>query len=60
MLIHVGKSLDTSHMELCSQFIGPAVNEDVILPEEQLVKLTSVNTVPETFNLVDVEVYGCY
>ncbi|XP_071139050.1 uncharacterized protein [Mytilus edulis] len=64
MLIHVGTSLDTSQMELCGQFIGPAVRGQVIdttcntLPEGQIVKLTSVNTAPEKFHLAEVEVYG--
>ncbi|CAC5371665.1 unnamed protein product [Mytilus coruscus] len=31
MLVHVGKSLDTSHMDLCGQFLGPAVNGQVIV-----------------------------
>ncbi|CAC5399707.1 unnamed protein product [Mytilus coruscus] len=60
-----GKSLDTSQMELCGQFIGPAINGQVIvtlcntLPGGQIVKLMSVNTVPERFHLFEVEVYGC-
>ncbi|VDI70157.1 Hypothetical predicted protein [Mytilus galloprovincialis] len=64
MLIHVGTSLDTSQMELCGQFIGPAVTRQVIvilcntLPEGQVVKLTSVNTAPEVFHLAEVEVYA--
>ncbi|XP_052084321.1 uncharacterized protein LOC127721587 [Mytilus californianus] len=64
MLIHVGTSLDTSYMELCGQFIGPAVTGQVIvipcntLPEGQIVKLTSVNTAPQFFHLSEVEVYG--
>ncbi|XP_071124208.1 uncharacterized protein [Mytilus edulis] len=64
MLVHVGISLDTSQMELCGQFIGPAVTGQVIetscitFPKGQLVKLTSVNAVPEAFHLAEVEVYG--
>ncbi|CAG2226214.1 unnamed protein product [Mytilus edulis] len=64
MFVHVGKSLDTSQMELCGQFIGPAVTGQVIetpcitFPKGQLVKLTSVNAVPEAFHLAEVEVYG--
>ncbi|XP_063436792.1 fucolectin-1-like [Mytilus trossulus] len=64
MLIHVGTSLDTSQMELCGQFIGPAVTGQVIvilcntLPEGQVVKLTSVNTASEVFHLAEVEVYA--
>ncbi|CAC5423666.1 unnamed protein product [Mytilus coruscus] len=64
MLIHVGTNLDTSQMELCGQFIGPAVTGQVIvipcntLPEGQIVKLTSVNTASEVFHLAEVEVYG--
>ncbi|CAC5397726.1 unnamed protein product [Mytilus coruscus] len=64
MLIHVGESLDTSRMELCGQFIGPGVSGQVIvtpcntLPKGQIVKLTSVNTVPRPFHLTEVEVYG--
>ncbi|CAG2189160.1 unnamed protein product [Mytilus edulis] len=61
MLIHVG---DTSNMELCGQFISPAVKVQVIvtqcttLPEGQLVKLTSVNIALQFFHLAEVEVYG--
>ncbi|CAC5369573.1 unnamed protein product [Mytilus coruscus] len=64
MLVHVGESLETSHMELCGEFIGPAVDEQVIvtqcktLPEGQIVKLTSVNNVQTAFHLTEVEVYG--
>ncbi|CAG2210485.1 unnamed protein product [Mytilus edulis] len=64
MLVHVGKNLETSNMELCDQFIGPAVNGQVIvtmcntLPEGQIVKLTSVNDEPTFFHLTEVEVYG--
>ncbi|VDI35098.1 Hypothetical predicted protein [Mytilus galloprovincialis] len=64
MLIHVGENLDTSNMELCGQFFGPAVSGQVIvtqcntLPKGQKVKLTSVNTEPKAFHLTEVEVYG--
>ncbi|CAC5391462.1 unnamed protein product [Mytilus coruscus] len=64
MLVHVGKSLDTSHMDLCGQFLGPAVNGQVIVIkcctflEGQIVKLTSVNNAPTPFHLTEVEVYG--
>ncbi|CAC5399708.1 unnamed protein product [Mytilus coruscus] len=64
MLIHVGENLDTSHLELCGQFMGPAASGQVIvtlcntLPEGQIVKLTSVNAVPRSFHLAEVEVYG--
>ncbi|CAG2239170.1 unnamed protein product [Mytilus edulis] len=65
MLIHVGTSY-TSQMELCGQFIGPAVTGQVIailcntLPEGHVVKLTSVNTASEVFHLSEVEVYAVY
>ncbi|VDI70158.1 Hypothetical predicted protein [Mytilus galloprovincialis] len=64
MLLHVGNSLDTSRMNVCGQFIGPAVNGQVIvircktLPEGQIVKLTSFHTAPEFFHLAEVEVYA--
>ncbi|VDI36790.1 Hypothetical predicted protein [Mytilus galloprovincialis] len=64
LLVHVGKNLETSNMELCGQFIGPAVNGKVIvtmcntLPEGQIVKLTSVNDDLTAFHLTEVEVYG--
>ncbi|VDI54951.1 Hypothetical predicted protein [Mytilus galloprovincialis] len=62
MLLHVG--IDTSRMNVCGQFIGPAVNGQVIvircntLPEGQIVKLTSFHTAPEFFHLAEVEVYA--
>ncbi|XP_071139921.1 uncharacterized protein [Mytilus edulis] len=64
MLIHVGVNLDTCNMELCGQFIGPAISGQVIvtqcntLPKGHMVKLTSVNIVPRAFHLTEVEVYG--
>lgn len=64
MLVYAGKSVDTSHMELCGQFLGPTVNGQVIsikcctLLEGQIVKLTSVNNAPTSFHLTEVEVYG--
>lgn len=64
MLIHVGTSLDTSQMEQCGQFIGQAVDGQVMitpcntLPEGQIVKLTMINNAPEVFHLAEVEVYG--
>ncbi|CAC5369574.1 unnamed protein product [Mytilus coruscus] len=64
MLVHVGEKLEPSPMELCGQFIGPAVDGQVIvtlcktLPEGQIVKLTSVNSKPTAFHLTEVEVYG--
>ncbi|CAG2239171.1 unnamed protein product [Mytilus edulis] len=64
MLVHAGKSVDTSHMELCGQFLGPVVNGQVIVIkgwtflEGQIVKLTSVNNEPTAFHLTEVEVYG--
>ncbi|XP_063436510.1 uncharacterized protein LOC134717940 [Mytilus trossulus] len=66
MLIHVGDSLDTSNMELCGQFIGQAVKEQIIvtqcssLPEGQKVRLTSINNALQFFHLAEVEVYGFY
>ncbi|CAG2202952.1 unnamed protein product [Mytilus edulis] len=64
LLVHVGKNLETSDMELCGQFIGPAVNGKVIvtmcntLTEGQIVKLTSVNDDLTAFHHTEVEVYG--
>ncbi|VDI77782.1 Hypothetical predicted protein [Mytilus galloprovincialis] len=64
MLVHVGKNSETSNMEVCGQFIGPAVNGQVIvtlcntLPEGHIVKLTSINDEPTFFHLTEVEVYG--
>ncbi|XP_063438693.1 uncharacterized protein LOC134719639 [Mytilus trossulus] len=64
MLIHVGDSLNTSNMVLCGQFIGNAVDAQVIetqcssLPEGQKVKLTSVENGLHFFHLAEVEVYG--
>ncbi|VDI57465.1 Hypothetical predicted protein [Mytilus galloprovincialis] len=64
MLVRVGESIDTSQMELCGQFIGPAMTGQVMVtpcitfPKGQLVKLTSVNAVPMPLHLVEAEVYG--
>ncbi|XP_063401838.1 fucolectin-1-like [Mytilus trossulus] len=64
MLVHVGDSLETSHMELCGEFNGPAFSGQVIdtqcktLPEGKIVKLTSVNKKPVEFHLAEVEVYA--